>query len=543
MSAVYAVWRDNLELYYKATADRNGRPITLAVVSSKNDVDYWKNKFNCFTFGNNPHEVICVPDRIEKGNYIAAISAWSKLRQFRSDSGQSLENAVIQLIIGRGIRLSPFTQALGNCKGAFPIPIHPSQGNGFLSVAQLSEFCANACLSYLTGTGFAGVLIQWADEILIPGSNLLPMLNKYKDADVIRFIVQAPVCEELAENKEWLVADKFTGNLKYEFARQDPKLLIETLKHHRECLVGVNLGTFAVSHQFLDVLCDIFGTYIDKPSIPIDWDPYFWIALLSDNFSHWARQRDYEAERGMRGIIDLEKNYPDFFDKVQQIRKIFENRNHRLPNFFVLDLGQAFWIDIGSHRSMRNHLQALLHFDDVSRFARLLYGIPWERDKNGNTIVRSQINASAKIRNSLIIDATISHGSSFVDGGVIIGGSYGTVEMPRGGNALFSLVGHLVMEDSSSMIFRLLAEKADIVAGGRSSTIPVNGENEIINGFEDMEQIKEYYTVPMKGNGISFAEASNQVSKIGMVTLGSWYNSSARELAKRICLDFPERGL
>ena len=125
-----------------------------------------------------------------------------------------------------------------------------------------------------------------------------------------------------------------------------------------------------------------------------------------------------------------------------------------------------------------------------------------------------------------------------IDGGIIIGGSYGTVKMPRGGNALFSVVGHLSLEDASCMGLRLLAEEARIPASGRSSTVPLNGTRTIITVFENMEHGQGHFALPME-----LTEATDQISRMGMPATDSWYNSSARELASRLGILFPENGL
>ena len=535
---MHTVWNNNLELYCRIAADKTNRPTSLAVVFSQSDAEYWANRFNRATFCKSPRSVMCIPGSIEKGNFFTSISAYSSLLNSLHKRGLPAHNTVIEVLIGKGLRLSPFTQALGNYKAAFPLPFHLEQGEGILSVAQLSEFCASGLFACMTNAGFTGVLIHWADEILIPGIDLPESFMRYKDADVIRLMMKKSVSEDLAKNKEWLVAHRLTGSLQYELARQDPQTLIETLERHRECLIGVNLGTSAVSHEFMDVLGNVFGGYAEKPSAPIDWDPYFWLALLSDGRADWDRQRDYEVTKGRTGIVSLEKNYPDFFHKARMVRKIFENRHHRSPNILALDLGEAFWIDMGSHLSLTDHLLGLLRFDDIGRFTRRLYRIPGKRDKNGNTVIRSQVCERATIRNSLIVDASISGESSLIDGGIIIGGSYGTVKMPRGGNALFSVVGHLSLEDASCMGLRLLAEEARIPASGRSSTVPLNGTRTIITVFENMEHGQGHFALPME-----LTEATDQISRMGMPATDSWYNSSARELASRLGILFPENGL
>jgi hypothetical protein len=160
-----------------------------------------------------------------------------------------------------------------------------------------------------------------------------------------------------------------------------------------------------------------------------------------------------------------------------------------------------------------------------------LFGIQQERDANGNIITGSQVHANAKIRDSVIIDSTLSGPNSVVEGGVVVGSRHEELLMPSGGASLFCAAQRALFSGRNGIAFRSVEPALDIPPGGRHTTffagdtpIPLRS-NESIQRYEDAE-----YSAPILGNEISFEEAGRRAAALDPWVLEERWARAARSL-------------
>jgi len=399
---------------------------------------------------------------------------------------------------------------------------------GYLCTADLSNLYTNLWVSHLQENGFRGVIVKWGDEAIIPGRQWDKERLDLRQFDAVRFVWCRSITEDLAREKEWVAIESQSKLVKYQYARQG----FDSLKAQLSQLeagkyeVGVNLGSLAVSYDFINTALDVFHDDVWDSQKWVDWDPYVWMALHCRDETQWRAEADHEARIGKTGIRDLEIRFPNFYVKVSELRSALEAKTKRPFSVGVLDFGEPFWADFGLHLSLRRLLESVTADSDHGTVSRDLFGIPQARDKNGNIIVRSTIPPSVDIRDSVIIDTVIQDEGTVIRNGLVVGGRHKRVYMPHGGSALFCLVDDLALTGPHGIALRSVGPQVVVPAGGRHTTLLLS------NGLLDMvadESIVDYsgdnYSRPILGNRLSFEEAEKLMLSIDAHDLESrWSN-------------------
>ena len=97
-------------------------------------------------------------------------------------------------------------------------------------------------------------------------------------------------------------------------------------------------------------------------------------------------------------------------------------------------------------------------------------------------------------------------------GGIVIGGSYGRINMPQGGIAMFCTLGELDFDGPNAIAFQSVLPSLRLAEGGRHATV-VTAEG-ALQLYTD-EAISDYkganYYQPLGDNPVSFDEAARLV--------------------------------
>ncbi len=521
MSAIEKVWRSNIDRCDRLVAESAGPSHVTIVTGGAADAAFWRSRSErtrrtVFSASDSTRFAVVSEGR-PMGNLLGTLNAWRAAREAGAgDGGSGSEVSLLTMVVGRGTRLSPFTQALGGRKPAFPTARKCEHSGLYLNIAEVSNLCSALWVAHLRESGFRGMVVKWGDEALVPGIAWGADPSLYRDADVVRFGWEAEATSELAAQKEWLVCARGSSGaleVRRELARRELPLLRRRFEAlGSDVRTFVNLGSFAIGSALLEVLGEVFGDDLTRPDRAADWDPYFWVALLADDEAEWRAERDREERDGRTGIGRLEERYPDFFAKVRQSREIVEDRLGRPLRTVMLDFGSTFWVDMGSQLALREHLQALHQDTPAGRTARALYRLG-EPDERGNVVLDSMIAASASVRSSTVVGAGIRDAGSVLENATVIGGEYGTLQMPRGGAALFSVAKRLRVDEGSGIAFRAIGDEVEVGPGGRHTTLALQDGLLDLAGSEKLKTYAgESYDEPVLENPISFAEAERRVA-------------------------------
>ncbi len=522
------IWKENLKRNCDRVRNNSGPGQVVVVSGTEADRAYWRDRFELtrpeMFRRDGSTEVLSIHERDPKGNFLGTLNAW---QTFRADSGAKKDRAnpndviLTSMVFGKGTRLSPFTQTLGNCKPRFPTPYKFQKKDVYLSIGELSTRYSNRLIGQLKDGGFPGMVVKWGDEIVLPGATWHLDHPDYRDVDGFRFIWFTEPTNDLAREKDWVLVNADTGLMRFQLARQSVSSLLErAASKSRNARLGVNLGSLGISYDFLDIALDVFGKEVAEPVEKIDWDPYVWLALACEDEREWREEMEIEARTGNSGLAQLEAKHPEFFAKITRVKKRLEDRNGRRFAVQALDFGDVFWTDFGQHLALRHNLQVLLEASDRGTLTRELFNLPHERDAKGNTIVNSKIHSEARIHDSLIVDSEIRSGNSHINRGIVVDSTHCTVQMPQGGVSLFCTTRDLVFHGPNAIAFNSIAPAISLSEGGRHATVVSRDGIYQLYSSEAITNYKgENYSGAILNNEISFAEANKRIAGIDQTTL------------------------
>ncbi|MFN8636832.1 MAG: hypothetical protein U0893_23540 [Chloroflexota bacterium] len=525
MASAESTWLSNIEGARSTVRESRGGQLAVIVTGSANDAAYWREHASAVAGdvfrADGATQVHAVHERTPKGNLLGTLNAWQETKAEAAAGRLSLPHvSLLSMVFGKGKRLSPFTQALGNCKAAIPTPyISPTTGES-LRGGDLSSLYARSWMDTIERAGFRGVVVKWGDEAMIPGVRWDLPPDAFADVDAIRFVWQTEPDEILAREKEWVVVDRESGLMVTQYPREN-LAAIQARRQQlgsggRSLAMGVNLGSFAISYTLLDAALAVFGEDVADPSRAVDWDPYGWLAFNCATDAEWQDELAHEAAAGRSGLATFCQRYPTFFEKMRAVRARVEQAVGRQPRVAVLDFGECFWVDMGLHSRLRESLEQLTRRDALGEVTRALFGITQAPDERGNVVVESSVPAGADVRGSVIVRTEIVDAGSVVHDGVVVGGRHGRVTMPEGGVALFCALDDLSFTGPSAVALRSVGDALTLPAGGRHTVLYAPDREVPLVGSESTASYDgPSYDEPLDGNSISYGEAAAMMDGVG----------------------------
>lgn len=489
-------------------------PRSLVVAGDEAQANYWERRLTV-ALGSRQFATF---EPQNKGNFLGTLRAYREVLRGPLPNAASAEHIEqIVMLVGSGTRLSPFTQALANMKSAFPLPDPENFGKG-RSIGELAIRASLPIVECLQAGGFNGVIVRWGDEVQVPGHVLSTHLGQCGNVDAVRFGWRTQPTDLLATQKEWLLADA-SGTVMRDIVRQPLRRLREEFRRarsHTQLSTYVNLGSLAASHDLLKIACQVFGEEIDDPDIALNWDPYFWVALQCENVEEWRAHLEDETAGGQHGLRSLVRMCPAFFDKVQRVKVLLERIKGRPIRVAVLDFGQPYWLDIGSHFALRRALDDVFSDNLEGKVVRALLGIPETIISGESVIVDSRVAPGATVKNSIILGATIADSTSSLERAIVLGGHYGLLRVGRGGTAIDSHCEKLEVHGPHGIAFRVVTPEV-VVAGDESvSTITSDDESFTLKYSDSLGPINsQTYDATVLDNKVSFRVAAELMRAAG----------------------------
>ncbi|MBN2534614.1 MAG: hypothetical protein JXB88_17150 [Spirochaetales bacterium] len=536
---------------YARMISLDNQSVKIVVVVSGNELDKltWQNRLaktgqDLFNRDGST-EIISLQEKVGKkrkeGNFLGTLLAYINLKEILQDNKKSYRDYVILMgmLFGRGERMSPFTQIEGDRKPSIIVSSQIIRRNKYLTAIEEALFYFVPVAKYLELRGFRGILDKWGDETEIASIDLSgkPVTgSEFSQYDVIKWVSYIRITEELAKEKDWVVSDG-SDNVTAMLARNEKAILVSQLDrlgikpvHNGDYYAGVSLGPIAVSYDVLDIAVEVFDNEIYKNGIHMDFDPYLVMALSINkkNLHLWE-----EAEINDKGLQALLSKIPDFFLKVQHIKKIFEERYNRKLRFKALDLGaDIFWADIGQHYAMRQKYMSLNEKSRNGEISRKLESIMNKRDARGNIIINSRIDKGISIHDSIIINSTLT-GKGKIEKSVIKNSTLNNPQMTGAFSVLSFRPAGITRLHHESGLYRSLGNKdLDLGQGMRHGTLITKSGvfDMMISESTDLRDRDHTYNVPIFDNEISFAEAYDEMFGVSEEELEERRNTLIKKL-------------
>lgn len=453
-----------------------------------------------------------IAEKQRLGSLFGTLNAW---RALRAEPLPSL--TLMSMVFGEGRRLSPFTQALGNRKAAFTTPRLGARSGQFLNAAEVGNLYTNAWLQHLRRRGFAGVLVKWGDEAILPGIGLAGTagatgaVRSLADADVVRFVWRVQPTATLAAQKDWFLIDRQSELVTRVLPRQPLANLLDVLSREPAAAAAVNLGSLALTHGFLDAAMEVFGREVDRAAA-LDWDPHFWVALLADSAASFLAYCETQAAAGRPFTPPAGLPAAEVYGKAQEIRALVSSARGRDVRIGTLDFGEALWLDFGLQSTLGEMLASLPQRSPRGAILRRAFGLPESRDERGNILVESSIPAGAKIEDSVLLRSAIADAASAAHGAVLINSAVGRAIIAGGGAVIDSRIARLEMTGSNAIAFKVAADSLALGEGRRAASVELDGAPRLFTATEQQCGDPAGFDAELGKNPMSFAALSKAVA-------------------------------
>jgi phosphomannomutase len=455
---------------------------------------------------------------------------WQRLKpELREDRG-----ALVAFVFGEGTRATPFTETDNAQKPAMATFVRdagqPSaQGPPrFLSMVEVALKYFVPVQQYLWRSGFRGLVVKWGDEVQIPTLDLAGADERFRDADIVRFVSLRAITAEEARHKDWVGVDA-AGRVTT-FIPRRPLEQMEALadrglvqRRHGRLFGGVNLGSIAVSYAFLDCLLEEFRREVNDPTANRQdrpaLDPEFFTALTVaaiDDAGVRAEAWD-RATRESPDVAALDRRFPDLLARLRRAIRALERREGRRLKLVAMDFHDQFWGDVGQHTKIYEFYLALNQPGPAGDVARTLAGLSGARDAQGNRILASSISPRVQVSNSVLIHVEL-RGQGVVEGSVLIGTRAGDVDVRQGFDVL-STVSALRVEPRGGTYKVVSVAPVHAAAGERLTTLflPDLGARLFrVREDTDLKDKARTYDVPILGNPLSFRDAHREMSRVSV---------------------------
>ena len=512
----------------RAGQDETAPSRAVIVCGSGHEAEFWRGRLGS-PEDDGAQGPTLVVERGRKGNFLGCLDAYARgVLGVGAREGTRPPIDQMIMLFGSGTRLSPFTQALANIKSAFPLP-RPDRPAGRYTMGEAAMRSNAPIVDALHGGGLDGLVIRWGDELYVPSGNLESGPGRYADFDVIRFGWRTDPTDALAGQKEWLITDG-SGAV----VRDIPRQPLASLRREIEGTdvvdpgVFVNLGNFAASHWFLETLADVFADELESGTEPVNWDPSFWVAVQCDDEDAWTRLCRTEADAGRPGLLAVAEAVPTFYERVRAVRERVRAQHGRDVRVGVLDFGEPYWLDAGSHTRLAEAMTALFSPELEGEALRALLDLPDSLASGGSVVKDSSVVAPARVTNSVVLGARIDDASSSLERAVVLGGRYGRLVVTPGGVVISSVADDLTVEGPHGVAFRLRGD-ASVRDGEAASTVVAEGREVRLTYAAELGVIDdETFSQPVLDNEISYADASRMVRSVHPLELDATWTGWER---------------
>jgi len=335
---------------------------------------------------------------------------------------------------GKGTRLAPLPGAESNNKPGVKLPANSPDGKS-VSILESVIKQTGAYASSRKGR----ISVFWGDQVFIPQCEVEHVPANH--ADILYKGAPMPTAEQWsAKGLEvyGLVAVAVGGK-----AAQVEKVSFDTATKMLAGLgeiesVGVSLGSFSLSHVFLDALVSEFAPELAAKKGKFDTDPHFWMPLTL-SAEHYG---ELMSGKGVDGAVSEAHH-----QRMAQFLERFGSGGSYpggLGLFGAVDIGEdAYWWDYGQLRWYLQNNLIMTQGTEEAAAMRLFYDVPEAspRLSSGSELGTAEVDAhsslsgskiaSGKVVASLLSDVTCA-GSVECEGCIIVDVTAPSIKLGKG---------------------------------------------------------------------------------------------------------------
>lgn len=249
-------------------------------------------------------------------------------------------SAALYHTAGKGTRLAPLPASENNNKPGVKLPVCHTLSDGTSEPFTVLESVVRQTGLYASSR--AGRLsVFWGDQIFVPTAPF--SCTPTHHVDIMCTLEEEPptakVWQDKGLDKYGVIAVSNNGDAA-QVEKVDHATAMRMLKNLGDITsVGPSLGSFSVSAQILDALCEEFKAELDAKDGKLDTDPHFWMPLT-------LPQDEYISLMSQKGV-DTDESRTHHV-RMTKMKDAFVAANSDLGLFGAVDVGSnACWWDYG----------------------------------------------------------------------------------------------------------------------------------------------------------------------------------------------------
>jgi len=359
--------------------------VTIICTTDDHQADYWMTRLSegiCKSGSDSAFPmVLAVSEDWAKGgagNGLGTLYAFEKAcnvakKNFNVDLRQMLKGKKVSAALfhtaGKGTRLAPLPASENNNKPGVKLPVcHQLSDGSFAPITVLEAVVKQSGIYAASRKGRLSVF--WGDQIFVPSASFKYIPSHHADIMCTLLGDKAPTAEEWAEkglDKYGVIAvSNGPGRDAAQVEKVDHKTATEMLKVLGDIgSVGPSLGSFSVSAELLQALCDEYRPELTKKEGKFDTDPHFWMPLT-------LPEKDYVTLMNQKGVSEEEAKA--HHGRMTNMKSSFNMGGMGL--FGAVDVGnEACWWDYGLLKLYSDNNLKFLDTDESSDLLRKFFHV------------------------------------------------------------------------------------------------------------------------------------------------------------------------
>eukprot|EP00591_Stephanopyxis_turris_P001859 CAMPEP_0195519700 /NCGR_PEP_ID=MMETSP0794_2-20130614/15282_1 /TAXON_ID=515487 /ORGANISM="Stephanopyxis turris, Strain CCMP 815" /LENGTH=544 /DNA_ID=CAMNT_0040648893 /DNA_START=110 /DNA_END=1744 /DNA_ORIENTATION=+ len=370
--------------------------------------------------------------------------------------GEKKVSAALYHTAGKGTRLAPLPASENNNKPGVKLPYCHELSDGTWAPLTVLESVVKQTGVYASSQK-GRLSVYWGDQVFIPSAAFQYEPTHHIDIMCTLLGDTAPTAEEWVAQglDKYGVIAVSKGKEKHaaQVEKVDHATAVQMLKSLGDIgQVGPSLGSFSVSSQMLDALCQEYNEELTAKAGKFDTDPHFWMPLT-------LPQDDYVALMSQKGVdkyISIAHHA-----RMSKMKQNFD-MGELVGLFGAVDVGKdASWWDYGQLKLYSKNNLKLLEDDEDAQLLRKFLGVTTRQMNStfgdGVSVDDKSCAFSCSIKEGNVVNSVLSAVDCLsieADGAIVVNCTAKKIVAPKG-CILYNLV-----SDSEEGI---IAEAGDVL--------------------------------------------------------------------------------
>ncbi len=298
--------------------------------------------------------------------------------------------------------------------------------------------------------------VYWGDQIFVPSAPFKYIPTHHADIMCTLLGDKAPTAEEWAEkglDKYGVIAvSSGPGRDAAQVEKVDHETATKMLSSLGDIgSVGPSLGSFSVSSELLDALCEEYKSELTSKTGKFDTDPHFWMPLT-------LPCEDYCTLMAQKGVSNEEAKA--HHERMAKMKSNFSLGGMGL--FGAVDVGNdACWWDYGQLKLYSENNRKFLDTDENSDLLRKFFGVT-------EKTIDSTIGDDVKVNDNCLISSSKIKAGDVKDS--VVAGVV-TMDLQAEGAIIVNCTAKKIVAGKNSILYNLIDDSEEGIVAAEGDVI------------------------------------------------------------------------